>query len=164
MKAITLWQPWASLVMLGWKRYEFRSWAAPKALWGQRIVIHSSARRVRDDELMSIITGESQSCWPLRQDSHTFDQVEAWLQSIRRKTVTPPYSAGLGTVLLGEPKTAKQLSPDDDRVDPRMWGWPVSEPELFAEPVKCNGSQGFWNWAPEPDFFRDAPLSPSREQ
>lgn len=160
MKALTIWQPWASLIMLGWKPYEFRSWAAPRSVVGQRIVIHASARRVRDDEIMEIITGESQSCWPVRPGSHTFEQAEEWLRDLRRNKIAAIYSAGLGTVLLGAPKTARELSPGDDRVDPKMWGWPVSEPELFIEPIKCNGAQGFWNWAPEPDFFRDTTGSP----
>lgn len=32
MRAITLWQPWASLVAVGAKKYETRSWPAPKSL------------------------------------------------------------------------------------------------------------------------------------
>lgn len=44
MKALTLWQPWASLIALGVKTIETRSWAAPKSLIGQRIAIHASKR------------------------------------------------------------------------------------------------------------------------
>ena len=46
MKALTLWQPWASLVIAGAKPYEFRSWSPPRWLIGQRIVIHAAARRL----------------------------------------------------------------------------------------------------------------------
>ena len=45
MKAITLWQPWASLVALQIKTIETRSWPAPKALIGQRIAIHASKKQ-----------------------------------------------------------------------------------------------------------------------
>lgn len=41
--AITLHQPWASLVALGVKQIETRSWPAPKSLIGQRLLIHASA-------------------------------------------------------------------------------------------------------------------------
>ena len=44
MKAITLWQPWASLIADGRKTVETRSWAPPKALIGHRIAIHASKR------------------------------------------------------------------------------------------------------------------------
>ena len=44
MRAMTIRQPWASLVVLGVKRVETRSWRAPAALIGQRIAIHASAK------------------------------------------------------------------------------------------------------------------------
>lgn len=50
MKALTIWQPWASLVMIGAKPYEFRRWdyrERQSGLQGQRIVIHAGARPVK---------------------------------------------------------------------------------------------------------------------
>lgn len=44
MKAIPLWQPWASLVACGAKRVETRHWPAPAALVGQRIAIYATKR------------------------------------------------------------------------------------------------------------------------
>ena len=44
MKAISLHQPWASLIMLGAKRVETRSWKPPEALIGQRAMIHAAKR------------------------------------------------------------------------------------------------------------------------
>lgn len=44
--AITLWQPWASLVAVGANRYETRSWPAPQTLQpGDLLAIHAAARR-----------------------------------------------------------------------------------------------------------------------
>ena len=51
MKALTLHQPWASLIVEGFKPREFRVWAAPQALVGQRIVIHAAKRPMRGVEL-----------------------------------------------------------------------------------------------------------------
>jgi len=45
MKAITLHQPWATLIALNVKRIETRSWRAPASLIGQRIAIHAGATR-----------------------------------------------------------------------------------------------------------------------
>lgn len=39
MDAISLWQPWASLIACGAKPYETRDWAPPARLIGQRIAI-----------------------------------------------------------------------------------------------------------------------------
>lgn len=41
MKAISLWQPWATLLVHGIKRHETRSWAAPH--WGP-VIIHAAKR------------------------------------------------------------------------------------------------------------------------
>lgn len=45
MKALTVRQPWASLIALGVKTIETRSWRAPKALIGERIAIHAGKAR-----------------------------------------------------------------------------------------------------------------------
>lgn len=44
MKAISLWQPWASLIACGAKRYETRDWPPPSKLIGQRIAIHAAKK------------------------------------------------------------------------------------------------------------------------
>jgi len=44
MKAISLWQPWASLIAAGLKHYETRSWAPPRELIGQTIAIHAAKK------------------------------------------------------------------------------------------------------------------------
>jgi hypothetical protein len=49
MKAISLWQPYASAMAIGAKRYETRHWSAPKSIIGRRIAIHAAkATRPRD--------------------------------------------------------------------------------------------------------------------
>lgn len=44
MKAVSLWQPWASLIACGAKTIETRSWPAPRTVVGQRIAIHAAKR------------------------------------------------------------------------------------------------------------------------
>ena len=46
MYAITLHQPWATLVTLGVKTVETRSWPAPERLLGQTFAIHAGKRLV----------------------------------------------------------------------------------------------------------------------
>jgi hypothetical protein len=43
MKAITLWQPWASLIPLGLKRYETRSWGTD---YRGPLLIHAAKRQM----------------------------------------------------------------------------------------------------------------------
>lgn len=42
MKALSLWQPWASLIADGRKRIETRSWRPPEWLVGQWVAIHAT--------------------------------------------------------------------------------------------------------------------------
>lgn len=44
MKAISLWQPWASLIACGAKPFETRHWAPPRDLIGQTIAIHAAKK------------------------------------------------------------------------------------------------------------------------
>lgn len=48
MKVITLWQPWASLIALGLKRYETRSWLTN---YRGPLAIHAAKRPMRRDEI-----------------------------------------------------------------------------------------------------------------
>ncbi len=58
MKALTVWQPWASLIMIGAKPYEFRRWdyrEREPALENERIGIHAGVRPVTLDDVEDII-------------------------------------------------------------------------------------------------------------
>lgn len=50
-KIITLWQPWASLIALGHKKYETRSW---KTKYRGELIIHAAKRKVVLDELARV--------------------------------------------------------------------------------------------------------------
>jgi activating signal cointegrator 1 len=53
MKAISLWQPWASLIACGAKPYETRSWAPPRKLIGATIAIHAAKKIDKDGAQMA---------------------------------------------------------------------------------------------------------------
>lgn len=144
MMALTVWQPWASLIMAGWKRHEWRTHDRARSFAGQRIVIHAGRRAMKWDELRDLrarlLTGATDL------------QVEPSLELVRellQERTTVPLGAGLGTVLLGEPRRATEIMvgvADSDRIDQHMWGWPVSDPQPFEPVVPCRGFQGFWRW------------------
>lgn len=159
-KALTIWQPWASLVILRAKPYEFRRWNfADKPhlarLIGRRIVIHAGARPPRlseiDDVLERIAEGESalddKIALPfltrLRSRVETRDRDGAGRLAL--------LAAALGTAILGEPRNVVDLFndqvADSDRLDQHMYGWPLSDVQQFAEPIPAAGAQGFWNWS-----------------
>jgi hypothetical protein len=56
--AISLHQPWASLIALGLKHHETRSWRYPARLEGQRLVIHAAKRRPTLAEVGPLLEAE----------------------------------------------------------------------------------------------------------
>ena len=150
MKALTVYQPWASLIMIGAKPYEFRRWDYRTRAWaleGQRIVIHASARPIRLAEVEDIIGRLNDGISALRGDI-ALPLLERIRAACKGRGVVE-LSAGLGTAILEEPKKVDGLfnSPaDSDRIDHHMWAWPLTQIEPFAAPVPCHGAQGFWSW------------------
>lgn len=155
MKALTVWQPWASLIAIGAKPYEFRGWPAPRFVRGVRIAIHAGARPLRRAEVEELL---------LRLDSQ-----DAWATGLRPEIAVPylerihtspglvPLSSVLCTAILGEPVNAYDVMPqfagfpgiDSDRSQAN-YAWPLTEIEAFWPPVDAKGAQGFWNWSPQP--------------
>jgi hypothetical protein len=149
MKALTIWQPWASLIIAGAKPVEWRSWRAPRWIIGQRIAIHAGARAAKPEEIADILErldrGET-SLVPF----YTFKllnevPVKGW-----------PLSSVLGTALLGEPVPAiewiYQHNPDfadSDRIDHQKFAWPLTDIVRFEPPIPARGAQGFWRWRVE---------------
>jgi len=172
MKALTIYQPWASLIMAGAKPYEFRGWSprqrggAYADLIGQRIVIHASARRIPVSEIRTIINdlergGEASASTCLHADKALPLLIDAY-DDLRTKQSDGhgnlPWSAGLGTAVLGEPRNGFDIAEefglprvnDSDRDDHANFGWPMLEIEIWDEPIPMRGFQGFWNW-PTPE-------------
>lgn len=149
MKALTIWQPWASLIMAGVKPWEFRSWRAPTSVVGQRIAIHAGARRMVPSEIEELIGRLNDR----REAPYTGLAVAAALPILQRCLSAPslfPLKHILGTALLGEPRRASSLYPeafisDSDRVEHSNWAWPLSSIEHLEPPVPARGAQGLWD-------------------
>ncbi|MFN7400336.1 MAG: ASCH domain-containing protein [Sandaracinobacter sp.] len=151
MKALTLWQPWASLVVFGAKPYEFRGWRPPVSLVGQRIVIHAGARKPQQreiDQLRRLLEAggryAAQTC---------LTPVEKALKVLSWREW--PLAAGLGTAVVGEPRSGAEIGADfgainavndSDRHLHCNWGWPMLEIERWAQPFPMKGAQGLWTW------------------
>jgi hypothetical protein len=150
MKALTIYQPWAALIMLGAKPYEFRRWDFSKrfpSIAGQRIVIHASSRPVKAAEVLDILGRVRDRISSLKPEI-AIPLLER-LRAAHRCQGVVELSAGLGTAIIGKPVSVTALfnSPaDSDRIDHHMWGWPLTEIQSFAEPIPARGAQGFWNW------------------
>jgi hypothetical protein len=157
MKAITIWQPWASLIMVGAKPYEFRPKSylrypgAPTV--GERIVIHAGARPVKPAEVEDLLKRLDDADKSTGLDPALARPV---LERCRRaaKYQALLLGCGLGTAVLGRPLNAGRIFrghvADSDRaaIDENAynWAWPLSDIKPFDAPVPMRGAQGFWSW------------------
>src|ERR1700751_138200 len=119
--ALTVWQPWATLIVEGCKPYEFRQWdyrTRYPRLVGQRIAIHAGRRPVDPDELADLLARLRSRAAP---DGRAMSI--AVLEQAQRAPGSLPLSAVLGTVVLGIPRkisarfAASALAPDSTRLE-----------------------------------------------
>ena len=153
MRALTLWQPWASLVIAGAKPFEFRSWRPPAAIVGQRIVIHAGARKVDRREVDQLI--ELLEVGGADAAATALAPIDRALAVLR--AADWPLGVGVGTAIVGEPRSGDAIGADlgvlrandSDREYHCNWGWPMLAIERWPEPIKVRGAMGLWAW-PDP--------------
>ncbi|ODS59803.1 MAG: hypothetical protein ABS48_01655 [Erythrobacter sp. SCN 68-10] len=167
MKALTIWQPWASLIIAGAKPYEFRGWRPPTSIIGQRIVIHAAARKIDrgEAEMLSDIFRFRKVNEHARLAAAETCLNPDLAMPILARAIYPhtcggplPISAGLGTAIIGEPRLGTEIAEefgvpranDSDHDQHANWGWPMLDIEAWPEPIPMRGAQGLWNW-PTPE-------------
>lgn len=143
MKALTLTQPWATLVAIGAKRIETRSWSTS---YRGLIAIHASKGFPGD--LQCMVREQ-----PYRKylEPAGFDQ--PWklprgqvIATCRLVDVLPTYRGG---------ETLPEWIPgpfSDERMfgdySDRRFGWILEDVQMLPEPVPAKGSLGLWSWEP----------------
>lgn len=128
MKALSLTQPWASLVVAGRKTVETRGWRLPIGMEGQRVAIHASKG-------MPPWAEELARAWGLDPDAL-------------------PRGAVVGEVtIVGSQRTEEtrhRLEPEEIEFgdfSSGRWAWFLTHPTEYEEPIPARGALGFWEWA-----------------
>lgn len=138
MKAISIWQPYASLIVTGHKFTETRGWPAPKSLIGSRIAI-ASTKKVRPEQ-----------CAVMQDPEFRRYYDETGLPEI--EDLPHGYVLGMVTLHSCAPITEEDL--EDITDEERLYGWweigryawRLRHPEEIKEPVSVRGAQGVWDW------------------
>jgi activating signal cointegrator 1 len=133
MKALSLLQPWASLVVTGAKQIETRSWST-KHRGG--LLIHASTGKAG-----AVLTSEP----PFSKYIHNFNQL--------------PFGAIIGQVVLTDVIRVEELHLSDTAInhltlEERAFGdytngrfaWMLEEPVLFSKPILVKGTLGLWEY------------------
>lgn len=158
MKALTIWQPWATLIAIGAKPYEFRGWRPPRALIGERIAIHAGARPMKLIELRDLLNGlvnPAEYGQPCLHAEIALPFLQRLLDNHHLKIPHAlPLSHIMCTAVLGESKSGADCARefgevagnDSDREGTFNWGWSLTDIEAMTPPEPARGAQGFWNW------------------
>lgn len=134
IKAVTLWQPWASLVVAGYKRFETRSWSTR---FRGVLAIHAAKRE------------------PARARNpfyHATFRRFLYLAGFHRPEDLPR-GAVLGTVWLRDIHAADVISSTLDERElafgdfsPGRYAWELVHPVQYPRPIPTRGRQGLWEW------------------
>jgi hypothetical protein len=150
IRALTVHQPWASLILAGAKPIEWRTYPFPVRMVGTRIAIHAGARPVRKREIEALIDdlmfhGEAGTSL---DPAIAIPLLKGWLFD----PAMIPLSTVLCTAILGAPiparSYAKSRGIDSDRIDHGKWGWPLTDVVPVIPMAPARGAQGFWTWTP----------------
>ncbi len=117
MKALSIKQPWAELILLGVKPYEYRTW---ETLYRGELVIHAS--KVDDDTPLATL----RACDGFKQAGIEFGTEE------ERKLAR---GAIVGVVSLA----------DCELFAPGEFRWKVEKPRRLKEPIPFKGRLGLWD-------------------
>ncbi|MCE5320073.1 MAG: ASCH domain-containing protein [Bacteroidales bacterium] len=147
MKAISVKQPWASLIVRGIKDIENRTWKCPEKYIGQRVLIHASANPVlnyKPSETFSI------------EQYHALSLIQC---KAVKKSLTD-VSSIVGSVLIIACVTDRPSIWAERAKQNRMWAnheenfilekpiynWVLGYPVEFPQPIPAKGKLGIWDY------------------
>jgi hypothetical protein len=165
MHAITIREPWASLVMLGQKRIETRSWPAPDWLIGQRIAIHAAKgltyeelAMVDEPEFAEALMAANLSPYPHGVWSgplnRAFDATRGRVIATAVLDDCVPLLSPLDYGFVEHTIVARSghiVHVTEDELAfgffaPDRYGWLLRDVRPLPEPIPARGALGVWEW------------------
>ncbi|MDE2097934.1 MAG: ASCH domain-containing protein [Patescibacteria group bacterium] len=153
MKAITLTQPWATLVAIGAKHYETRSWSTnyrgPLAIhaakgfpkWAQDAMDHRPFYEVLHEQFQGYERGHVDEA---RGHVLAIVNVTAYIPTSARASASTLANLGL---------TDRELAFGD--YSPGHFAWRLENVRRLPEPIPAKGALGLWQWEPPHYPFGD---------
>jgi len=146
MKALTLTQPWATLVAIGAKRIETRSWVTS---YRGPLAIHAAKGFPKDARSFSV----NPMCYEAIKNHLT-----SW-PSWMRSHIAYPLGAVLATCQLVACVHVETLTNTTKReiyltaqerafgnYDPGRYAWVLDNVQQLAQPIPAKGALGLWEW------------------
>lgn len=136
MRAFSLWQPWASLVIHRLKEWETRGW---KTDYRGQIALHAAKHWTADEAHYA--------------DHFRKQFPDLLLPALGPAGTKPPLGAVLGIVELVDIQPTESIRVHLSSAE-RAFGnyqngryaWRLKVIEVFEQPIPQKGAQGFWHW------------------
>lgn len=145
MKAITLHQPWASLIVAGEKQYETRGWQPRGLQVGDLLAIHAGKKW----------DAATQQSWYALQQRYPAACAVVGADLPRGAIVGIVRFMGVKqmTVSFLQAQSPQELAVGNWK--PGRYAWQLEVVEKFAVPIPARGAQGIWDWHRTPPAPRE---------
>jgi hypothetical protein len=153
MKAITIWQPWASLIAIGAKQYETRSWATS---YRGQIAIHAAKKdiyKIMGDLPFDVVSGVFKAFYEaykiegqaqkLMEEAQGYIIATAELVNCHRITNRLSFRENEKTISIQEMSEQELLFGD---WTPGRYAWELANVKILDKPVPAKGQQRLWTW------------------
>ena len=132
--AITVYQPWASMIACGLKRFEFRGWVPPQRFMRRPVAIHASVKTETKKTLQKYLDAyEGTAAIPIIEAAMRCDLPTGSV------LCTAEITGVLRANGLVEPITGKVVVNGG-------FAWRLEKIKTFPQPLPAKGAQGFWWW------------------
>lgn len=165
MKAISLWQPWASAIAMKLKRFETRGWKCPDSLIGQPLAIHAAMKKDWACRLRWVQHRCSLDPHSKPPEDLAEEQRREIAAAIKEYDALPR-GAILCLVRVNRCWKVEELlqTPDEMQFGELDWGnydegrfaWELSVIYTFDKPIQCLGKQGLFNWSIPDEWMQQA--------
>lgn len=149
MKALTDWEPWATLIIIGQKGVETRS--RPIRYRGP-IAIHAAARISAPARIWTAATSEIAEALPCPIEELPTGAVLGTVDVIGCGRVYEDHPAGKwALIVIPNRNEIENITISGDEYAfgdyrPGRYAWVLSNPRPFRVPIAAKGRQGLWNW------------------
>lgn len=136
MKALSIWQPWATLLCKGIKIYETRSWQTryrgPIALHAARLSVGRALRETPPEKALAM----QRAIAPLAFE----DLPTGCILGVAELAGCLPIDEAFAASLPGEERYFGDFSPG-------RFAWVLRDVRALPQPIPARGWQGIWNYA-----------------
>lgn len=130
--ALTVYEPWASLIAYGWKELETRHWEPPQKYIGQLIAIHAGKQ-----------WGDREQRW-LKAYQQMFPEIAGMPVSLGCVVAMCRLVEVVPSELLVASISNRERATGN--FEPGRYGWRFEVVKRAEPPIPAQGKQGIWMW------------------